>query len=126
MRWREGNATTLGSALRVHPPVRRREPLHLAHWLLVEWPVGTDEPTKYWLSNLPAKTPIKRLVYLAELRWLIERDYQELKQERGLGHYEGRGWSSFHHHTALCIAAYGFLVAEKAGFPPSPEAARLF
>ena len=79
MRWREGNATTLGSALRVRPPVRRREPLHLAHWLLVEWPVGTDEPTKYWLSNLPAKTPIKRLVYLAELRWLIERDYQEPK-----------------------------------------------
>ena len=62
---------------------------------------------------------MERLVYLAKLRWLIERDYQELKQELGLGHYEGRGWPGFHHHGALCIAAYGFLVAERAAFPPS-------
>ena len=68
---------------------------------------------------MPADTPIDRLVYQAKLRWLIERDYQELKQELGLGHYEGRGWPGFHHHGALCIAAYGFLIAEKAKLPPS-------
>ena len=54
-------------------------------------------------------------------RWRIERDYQELKQEIGLGHYEGRGWRGFHHHASLCIAAYGFLIAERAAFPPSAE-----
>jgi SRSO17 transposase len=56
-------------------------------------------------------------------RWRIERDYQELKQELGLGHYEGRGWRGFHHHATLCLAAYGFLVAERAAFPPSGAAA---
>ncbi len=121
--WREGVAARLSSrfaALRVHPaPAERHEPPRPEHWLLVEWPDGEDEPTKYWLSKLSAETPIERLVYLAKLRWLIERDYQELKQELGLGHYEGRGWPGFHHHAALCIAAYGFLVAEKAAIPPS-------
>ena len=128
VRWRQGSAATLGSrfaALRVRPVKRWRDPPRPALWLLVEWPEGEGEPTKYWLSNLPAKTPIERLVYLAKLRWLIERDYQELKGELGLGHYEGRGWPGFHHHAALCIAAYGFLVAEKAAFPPSAETARL-
>ena len=51
----------------------------------------------------------------------FERDYQDLKQELGLGHYEGRGWRGFHHHAALCIAAYGFLIAERGAFPPSAE-----
>ena len=69
-------------------------------WLMVEWPDDEDEPTKYWLSNLPADTALSRLVYPAKQRWLIERDYQELKQELGLGHYEGRGWPGFHHHAA--------------------------
>lgn len=126
--WREGSAATLGSrfaALRVRPVARRGDPPRPAHWLLVEWPAGEAEPTKYWLSNLPAGTAIKRLVYLAKLRWRIERDYQELKGELGLGHYEGRGWPGFHHHAALCIAAYGFLVAEKAAFSPSAQTARL-
>jgi hypothetical protein len=77
------------------------------------------EATKFWLSTLPEETPIADLVHLAKQRWLIERDYLELKQELGLGHYEGRGWRGFHHHAALCIAAYGFLVAERAAFPPS-------
>ena len=93
-------------------------------WLLVEWPQGEAEPTKYWLSTLPADIPFPELVDLAKLRWRIERDYQELKQELGLGHYEGRGWRGFHHHATLCIAAYGFLIAERAMIPPSgPSAA---
>jgi SRSO17 transposase len=126
--WREGTAETLRSrfaALRVRPAhgdARRSAP-RPGEWLLVEWPEGEPRPTKFWLSTLPADTPITRLVYLAKLRWLIERDYLELKQEIGLGHYEGRGWSGFHHHGALCIAAYGFLVAERAAIPPSAAGA---
>ena len=80
------------------------------------------QPTKYWLSTLPAQIRLTALVRLAKQRWIIERDYQELKQELGLGHYEGRGWRGFHHHATLCIAAYGFLVAERNRFPPSARA----
>ena len=124
VRWREGVAEPLASryaAMRVRPAHgdhRRSEP-QPEEWLLVEWPEGEAEPAKFWLSTLPADTPIERLVYHAKLRWLIERDYLELKQELGLGHYEGRSWRGFHHHAALCIAAYGFLLAERAAIPPS-------
>jgi SRSO17 transposase len=59
--------------------------------ILALWSEGETEPTKYWLSTLPAKVSLRRLVDFAKLRWRIERDYQELKQEVGLGHYEGRG-----------------------------------
>ena len=88
-------------------------------WLLIEWPEGEDEPTKYWLSTLSKKITFGRLVDLTKLRWRIERDYQDLKQEVGLGHFEGRGWRGFHHHATLCIAAYGFLVSERETIPPS-------
>lgn len=88
-------------------------------WLLIEWPVGEAEPTKYWLSTLPADIGFRELVDVAKLRWRIERDYLELKQEVGLGHFEGRGWRGFHHHTTMCIAAYGFLVSERETIPPS-------
>jgi SRSO17 transposase len=92
---------------------------------LIEWPPGEAEPTKYWLSTLPADAKIGDLVRLAKQRWIIERDYQELKQELGLGHFEGRGWRGFHHHATLCIAAYGFLVAERSRFFPSVRAGKL-
>jgi SRSO17 transposase len=88
-------------------------------WLLIEWPKGEKEPTKYWLSSLPDDIGFARLVDLAKLRWRIERDYQELKQEVGLGHFEGRRWRGFHHHATLCIAAYGFLISEQETIPPS-------
>ena len=91
-------------------------------WLLIEWPEGDAEPAKYWLATVPPDMPFDRLVDLAKLRWRIERDYQELKQELGLGHYEGRGWRGFHHHATLCIAAYAFLIAERARIPPSAAA----
>lgn len=81
--------------------------------LLIEWPRGDAKPFRYWLSNLPASTPLKTLVTTAKARWRIEREYQDLKQEFGLDHYEGRGWRGFHHHATLCIAAYGFLVSER-------------
>ena len=69
--------------------------------------------------DLAADIGFARLVDLAKLRWRIERDYQELKQELGLGHFEGRGWRGFHHHATLCIAAYGFLISERETIPPS-------
>jgi SRSO17 transposase len=122
--WRQGVKRKLQSrfaALRVRPAHRdyeRSEP-HPEEWLLIEWPSGESEPTKYWLSTLPASVPLRELVHVAKHRWIIERDYQELKQELGLGHYEGRGWRGFHHHATLCIAAYGFLVAERSLFSPS-------
>jgi SRSO17 transposase len=125
--WREGTNAELGSrfaALRVRPASRdfdRAEP-HAEEWLLIEWPQGEPEPAKYWLSTLPADIPIAQLVDTAKLRWRIERDYQELKQELGLGHYEGRGWRGFHHHASLCIAAYGFLISLRETIPPSASA----
>ena len=96
-------------------------------WLLIEWPEDEDKPTKYWLATLRANITFTHLVHMTKLRWRIERDYLELKQEIGLGHFEGRGWRGFHHHATLCIAAYGFLVSERAAFPPSEAiAAGLF
>ena len=82
-------------------------------WLLIEWPADQDEPIKYCLSTLPESTPLNELVSAAHQRRRIERDYQDLKQDFGLGHYEGRGWRGFRDHAALCIAAYGFLMAER-------------
>lgn len=128
--WREGTQKELQSRF----AVRRVRPAHRdswrqqappEEWVLMEWPDGESEPTKYWISSLPAMTQRKKLVALAKHRWIIERDYEELKQELGLGHYEGRGWRGFHHHATLCIAAYGFLVAERSRFSPSRHAAGL-
>jgi len=122
--WREGTRGTMHSrfaALRVrvaHRDYWRSEP-HPEQWLLLEWPKTETEPTKYWLSNLPATLSLRKLVATAKLRWRIERDYEELKQELGLGHFEGRNWRGFHHHATLCIAAYGFLVAERCLFSPA-------
>ena len=122
--WREGSAEPLSSRFaRVRVRVARRDEKRTEsrpeEWLLIEWPKGEKEPTKYWLSTLPKDITFPRLVDLAKLRWRIERDYQDLKQEVGLGHFEGRGWRGFHHHATLCIAAYGFLISERETIPPS-------
>ena len=82
-------------------------------WLLVEWPVGKPQPTKYWLSNLPETTPIVELVRLARSRWRVEQDYRELKGALGLDHFEGRGWVGWHHHVTLVSVAHGFLTLER-------------
>ena len=82
-------------------------------WLLIEWPEGDAEPLKYFLSTAPDDATLEQIVFVTKMRWRIERDYQELKQEFGLGHYEGRGWQGFHHHATLCIAAYGYLTAQR-------------
>ena len=122
--WREGSNQILSSrfaALRIRPASRDHELAepHPIEWLVVEWPEGEPEPTKYWLSTLPEDTPLEVLVDTIKLRWRIERDYEELKSELGLAHFEGRGWRGFHHHASLCIAAYGFLILERSAFPPS-------
>lgn len=123
IRWREGSADWLSSRfarVRVRVGYNQAIPEAISEeWLLIEWPEDEAKPTKYWLATLPADISFRRLVDIAKLRWRIERDYQELKQELGLNHYEGRGWRGFHHHITLCIAAYGFLIAERAMIPPS-------
>ena len=86
-------------------------------WLLCEWPSAAKQPTKFYLSSLPANTSVRSLVRFAKLRWRVERDYQEMKQEIGLDHFEGRSWRGFHHHAALCAAAHAFLAPQSA-FPP--------
>lgn len=130
--WREGTNAPLASrfaAVRVHAAHRDEERAERRpeEWLLIEWPEDEEKPTKSWLSTLPETMSLDALVETAKLRWRIERDYLELKQELGLGHYEGRGWRGFHHHATLCIAAYGFLIRERAAFPPSgpPRSGRL-
>lgn len=119
--WREGSNDWLCSRyarLRVRTAHAGRGAPGEEEWLLIDWPEDAPEPAGYWLSTLPADIDLRAMVDRTQLRWRIERDYQELKQELGLGHYEGRGWRGFHHHASLCIAAYGFLVAERCLFPP--------
>jgi SRSO17 transposase len=126
VRWREGTRGMMRSrfaTVRVRVAHRGSRPLREPEWLLVEWPASEKEPTRYWLSTVPEDVELEDLVRLAKIRWRIERDFQELKDELGLDHYEGRGWRGFHHHGALCIAAYAFLVAERARLsPPAPLA----
>jgi SRSO17 transposase len=121
--WREGSRGQQRSSF---GSVRVRSAhLHLQgkppgdeQWLVYEWPVDEKEPTKFWLATLPANASLKELVRLAKLRWRVERDYQEMKQEIGLDHFEGRGWRGFHHHAALCAVAHGFLALRRALSPP--------
>jgi hypothetical protein len=122
--WRDGSNAPLTSRFArwrvrpAHDDTSRTEPAEV-EWLLIEWPEGATEPDHYWLSTMAVDVSLERMVDHAKLRWRIERDYLELKQEVGLGHYEGRGWRGFHHHATLCIAAYGFLISEKETIPPS-------
>lgn len=129
--WREGTNEPLSSRFaRVRVRAANDNRARAEEWLLIEWPAGQTEPVHYWFSTLPESTSFNTLVANAMGRWMIERDYQELKSELGLSHYEGRNWRGFHHHATLCIAAYGFLMRERlhgkkntARFkqPPLPE-----
>ena len=130
--WREGTNAALSSRFaRVRVRAAHADRPREEEWLLIEWPKGETEPTRYFLSTLPKDISFKELVATVKMRWRIERDYLELKQEVGLGHYEGRNWRGFHHHASLCIAAYAFLMIERlrgtkknaARFkaPPLPE-----
>jgi SRSO17 transposase len=118
VRWREGSQGPQQSRFarrRVQPAhghVHNRAELEEV-WVLIEWPADRQAPTKYWFSNLPRDTALKRLVRLAKLRWRVEQNYQQLKEELGLDHYEGRGWSGWHHHVTLVCLAYAFLLLER-------------
>lgn len=112
--WRQGSNARLSSrfcAVRVR--ASHKGAWHDEQWLLIEWPQDATQPRHFWLSTLPAASSLQLLVSTAQGRWRIERDYQELKSELGLHHYEGRNWRGFHHHASLCIAAYGFLMKER-------------
>ncbi len=133
--WCEGtNAPLCSRFARVRVRAAQGDRPRDEEWLLIEWPKGEAEPTRYFLSTLPADISFKELVATVKMRWRIERDYRELKQEVGLGHYEGRNWRGFHHHASLCIAAYGFLMLEQLSgskknaarlqAPPLPEGFR--
>jgi SRSO17 transposase len=117
IRWRQGTKGWLESrfvAFRVQPShgFVRGQPPHKEVWLLIEWPESEKEPTKYFLCDLPATYTLRRLVRLAKCRWKIEQDYQQLKEELGLDHYEGRSWIGWHHHTTLVMLAHAFLTLE--------------
>ena len=117
IRWRQGTKGWLESrfvALRVQPShgFVHGQPPHKEVWLLIEWPESEKEPTKYFLCDLPATYTLRRLVRLAKCRWKIEQDYQQLKEELGLDHYEGRSWIGWHHHTTLVMLAHAFLTLE--------------
>jgi SRSO17 transposase len=129
--WRQGTRGAMRSrfaVVRVRPTHRDdwRSTPRPEEWLLIEWQRGEAAPIKYWLTTLPPTATPADLVRLAMLRWRIERDYQELKDELGLDHFEGRGWRGFHHHASLCIAAYAFLAAGRSrcvlnGTRPTPS-----
>jgi len=99
-------------------------------WLLGERPVpGVRGEVKWYYSNLPADTPLQRLVELAHSRWPIEQFYEDAKGECGLDHYQGRRWDGLHRHLALVMLAYSFLARQRwtpaplAGFSPLRRAA---
>jgi SRSO17 transposase len=123
VKWRSGSRGIQSSrfaAVRIktaHKHINGVPPSEL-QWLICEWPKNEAAPTKFYLSSLPPRTSLKALVRFAKLRWRIERDYQELKQELGLDHFEGRSWRGFHHHATLCSVAHGFLALRRALFPP--------
>jgi SRSO17 transposase len=131
--WRDGSRTHAGRPAkirsrfvftRIRPAGRVMLTAHRDQdlpeaWLIAEWPPGQDEPTKYWLSNLPTTTPKRTLIRWAKLRWRIEHDYRELKTGLGLHHYEGRTWQGWHHHVTLVSAAHAFLTSQRL----NPEAA---
>jgi SRSO17 transposase len=124
--WREGSRDWQSSrfaAARIRTAHRHQngKPPGNEQWVLCQWPDGEEAPTKYWLSTLPPDTSVRTLVRFAKLRWRIERDYQELKQELGLDHFEGRSWRGFHHHATLCAVAHGFLALRRALFPPEQD-----
>lgn len=124
--WREGSRglqTSRFAATRIMTAHRHGigRPPGTEQWLLCEWPAGEPAPCKFYLSSLPASTSLRELVRMAKLRWRVERDYQEMKGELGLDHYEGRNWLGFHHHAALCAAAHAFLALRRALFPPEPD-----
>jgi SRSO17 transposase len=115
--WREGTKGPLRSrfaAMRVQPAIGyfKGQVTEPVCWLLVEWPLSESEPVRYWFSNLPQTTTLRELVYWAKIRYFVEQNYQQLKDELGLDHFEGRSWTGWQHHVTLTMMAFDFLVLE--------------
>jgi SRSO17 transposase len=115
--WREGVRGPMKgrfAAVRVQPAhgTLRDNADEPVSWLLIEWPAGEAEPTRYWLSNLDENMTLTDLVYWAKIRWWVEKSYEQLKDELGLDHFEGRSWTGWHHHVTLTMIAFDFLVLE--------------
>ncbi|MCX5401158.1 IS701 family transposase [Streptomyces sp. NBC_00102] len=138
VQWREGSRPGSGRsgfkrmysrfvALRIRPAGREVRqaadgPELPECWVLAEWPAGREEPVQFWLSDLPADTPLTTLVRLAKLRWRIEHDYREMKQALGLAHFEGRTWSGWHHHVTLVSVAHAFCTLQRLARAPKDTA----
>ncbi len=121
--WREGTRGAQSSrfaAVRVHTAHKHGAGAQPGPclWFLCEWPSNETSPQRFWFSSLPDGTPLKTLVRLAKLRWRVERDYQDMKGEVGLDHFEGRTWRGFHHHVTLVAVAHAFLALRRALSPP--------
>lgn len=119
--WRQGSRGAQRSRFAMLPVWaahgwrKQAHPPRVMEWLLMEWPEGEKQPTKYWLAQLgPQLLGLRRFVRTAKARWRIEQDYRELKEELGLDHYEGRQWLGWHHHVFLVTIAYAFLRSEQA------------
>jgi SRSO17 transposase len=116
--WREGTKAAMSSrfwAQRVqtaHHWQWGEEP-GPAVWVLVEWPAGEPEPAKYFLCDLPGQSSVRQLVRVAKSRHWVEQDYQQMKEELGLDHFEGRSWTGWHHHVTLVMLAHAFLQRER-------------
>ena len=113
--WRHGSKGPLSgrfAMIRVRPADGPRAPITNYHlpgeevWLIAEF--GPDE-TKYYFSNLPASVSIKEVVSAIKARWSCEQMHQQMKEELGLDHFEGRSWHGLHHHAVLCMIAFAFL-----------------
>jgi SRSO17 transposase len=138
VQWREGSRPGTGRsgrkrmysrfvAIRIRPAGREiRQATHGPQlpecWLLAEWPATEPEPVQYWLSDLPADTPLTTLVRLAKLRWRIEHDYREMKHALGLTHFEGRTWNGWHHHVTLVSVAHAFATLQRLARGPKDTA----
>lgn len=126
--WREGTSRSLASRFALRRvrlanddgiPLEDHEPL----WLLIEWPFGESEPSKFAVTTLGAKMSKKQIVRRGKERYRTEQAYEEMKGELGLDHYEGRGYRGWHHHVSVVLCCYAFVVAERArSFSPSAEA----
>ncbi len=115
--WREGTKGTLTgrfAAVRARPShgYQHGEAKEGLLWLLMEWLPKAAAPTRFWFSNVSPDTDLASLVRLVKIRWWIEQGYQQLKDELGLDHYEGRSWRGWHHHVTLTMLAFGFLTLE--------------
>ncbi|RSO09969.1 IS701 family transposase [Streptomyces sp. WAC 05379] len=138
VQWREGSRPGSGRsgakrmysrfvALRIRPAGREIRkntdgPELPVRWLLAEWPATEAEPVQFWLSNLPADTPLATLVRTAKLRWRIEHDYREMKQALGPAHFEGRTWRGWHHHVTLVSVAHAFCTLQRITRSPKGTA----